>query len=125
MCNLNSEKGVSSWLSVLPISDHGLALHKMTARVFATITYQATVSAAFVSERHNDLRDFTGNLLTEVCRNVYIEPPLQALTGELLPHELQIQKMVLALMSVHKVFGVIVTIGHFLMFMSSPKCYLL
>ena len=29
--------------------------------------------------------------------------------------------MVLALMSVHKVFGVIITIGHFLMFMSSTQ----
>ena len=35
--------------------------------------------------RHNDLRDFTStcNLLTEVGPNVCIEPPLQALTGEL------------------------------------------
>ena len=29
----------------------------------------------------------TANLLTEVCPNVCIEPPLQALTGELLKHE--------------------------------------
>ena len=29
----------------------------------------------------------TANLLTEVCSNVCIEPPLQALTGELLTHE--------------------------------------
>ena len=36
---------------------------------------------------HNDLRDFTANLLTEVCTNVCIEPPLQALTGELLSHD--------------------------------------
>ena len=34
----------------------------------------------------NDLRDFTANLSTEVCPNVCIEPPLQALTGELLSH---------------------------------------
>ena len=37
----------------------------------------------FPSVRHNDLRDFAANLLTEVCPNVCIEPPLQALTGEL------------------------------------------
>ena len=35
----------------------------------------------------NYLRDFTANLLTEVCSNVCIEPPLQTLTGELLSHE--------------------------------------
>ena len=34
---------------------------------------------------------------------------------------LQIRKMVLALISVHKVFGVIVTIRHYLMFMSSSQ----
>ena len=37
--------------------------------------------------RHNNLRDFTANLFTDVCRNVCIEPPLQALTGELLSHD--------------------------------------
>ena len=36
---------------------------------------------------HNDLRDFTATLLTEVCPNVCIEPPLQALTGEMLLHD--------------------------------------
>ena len=41
----------------------------------------------FPSVRHNDLRNFTANLLTEVCLNVCIEPPLQALTGELLSHD--------------------------------------
>ena len=41
----------------------------------------------FPSVCPNDLRDFTANLLTEVCSNVCIEPPLQTLTGELLSHE--------------------------------------
>ena len=44
-------------------------------------------TGGFPSVRHNDLRDFTANLLTEVCPNVCIEPPLQALIGELLSHE--------------------------------------
>ena len=32
--------------------------------------------------RHNELRDFTASLLTEVCHNVAIEPKLQPLDGE-------------------------------------------
>ena len=34
------------------------------------------------SIRHNNIRDFTAKLLTEVCPNVEIEPALQPLTGE-------------------------------------------
>ena len=32
--------------------------------------------------RHNEIRDITASLLTEVCPNVAIEPPLQPLSGE-------------------------------------------
>ena len=40
----------------------------------------------------NDLRDVTANLSTEVCPNVCIEPPLQALTGELPLHNSSISE---------------------------------
>ena len=36
----------------------------------------------FPTIRHNELRDFTATLLTEVCHNVAKEPHLQPLTGE-------------------------------------------
>ena len=36
------------------------------------------------SIRHNDIRDLTAKILTEVCSNVSIEPSLQPLTGEIL-----------------------------------------
>ena len=36
----------------------------------------------FPSIRHNEIRDLTGNLVAEVCRNVSIEPHLQPITGE-------------------------------------------
>ena len=36
--------------------------------------------------RHNSLRDLTGELLDEVCKDVVIEPKLLPLTGEKLPH---------------------------------------
>ena len=36
--------------------------------------------------RHNEIRDFTANVLTEVCHGVCVEPTLQELNGESLPH---------------------------------------
>ena len=107
--NLYSEKGASSWLSVLSISDHGFALHKAAFHDAMCLRYNwqppnlpshcvcgssfntdhalTCPTGGFPFVRHNDLRDFTANLLTEVCPNVCIEPPLQALTGELLTHD--------------------------------------
>ena len=39
-------------------------------------------TGGFVSLRHNELRDLTGNMLMEASRNVEAEPLLQPLTGE-------------------------------------------
>ena len=36
--------------------------------------------------RHNEIRNLTANLLTEVCHNVVTEPPLQPLNGESFSH---------------------------------------
>ena len=36
----------------------------------------------FITIRHNDLRDLTANLLTEVCKDVDIEPQLLPVTDE-------------------------------------------
>ena len=36
----------------------------------------------FISQRHNELRDLTGLLLSEVCKDVCIEPALTELSGE-------------------------------------------
>ncbi len=38
----------------------------------------------FPSIWHNEIRDLTANLLTEVCSNVSTEPELQPITGEAL-----------------------------------------
>ena len=40
----------------------------------------------FPTIRHNEVRDITATLLSEVCHNVSIEPHLQSLTGEILSH---------------------------------------
>eukprot|EP00731_Ephydatia_muelleri_P019008 Em0011g1048a len=82
------EKSASSWLSVLPISDHGFALHKGAFRDAMCLRYKwqppnlpsrcacrssfntdhalTCPTGGFPSVRHNNLRDFTANLLTEL-----------------------------------------------------------
>ena len=37
-------------------------------------------------DMHNEIRDITATLLSEVCLDVAIEPHLQALSGEAFPH---------------------------------------
>ena len=36
----------------------------------------------FVTLRHNEVRDITATLLSEVCKDVELEPPLLILNGE-------------------------------------------
>ena len=101
---LTSEKGSSSWLTALPIEDHGFAMHKGEFRDALCLRYGwppdrlpskcecgssfsvdhalNCPKGAFPSIRHNELRDFTGDLLSEVCHDVSIEPLLQPLEGE-------------------------------------------
>ena len=98
------EKGKSAWLNALPIREHGFALHKSDFRDALCLRYNwhpprlpvqcacghgFTINHAmdchtggFPSKRHNDVRDLTAKLLTEVCPGVAIEPTLQPLNGE-------------------------------------------
>ena len=98
------EKGASSWLSALPIAEHGFALHKGAFRDVLCLRYgwhpghlptecacgrRFTVDHAlscpcggFQSLRHNGIRDVTADLLNEICHNVSTELELQPLSGE-------------------------------------------
>ena len=102
--NLAKGKGASTWLTVLPLTDHGFALHKSAFHDALALRYGWTPSKlpskcdsgnSFTVEhalscargglptiRHNEIRDLTANLLTEVCNDVRIEPELQAVTME-------------------------------------------
>ena len=102
--NLAKEKGASTWLTVLPLTDHGFALHKSAFHDALALRYgwtpcklpskcdcgnRFTVEHALSCARgglptirHNEIRDLTANLLTEVCNDVCIEPKLQAVTME-------------------------------------------
>ena len=101
-----SEKGASSWVVTLPIAEHNFALHKGSFRDALCLRYGwkptrmpshcvcgcnfsvehafSCPTGALPSIRHNDIRDLTAGLLTEVFPNVAIEPDLQPLSGETL-----------------------------------------
>ena len=104
--DLAMEHGSSSWLTSLPIEEFGFSLHKgaffdalalrygwLPARLPShctcgnTFTVEHSLSCprgGFPIIRHNEIRDLTANLLSEVCHDVRIEPDLQPLTGETL-----------------------------------------
>ena len=86
--------GTSNWLSTLPLEEKGFLLTKrefwdaVHLRYSWSLTSTPTKCACgahydisrafsykkggFVTQRHNELRDLTGNLLGEVCRDVCI-----------------------------------------------------
>ena len=101
----SKEKGVSAWLTAMPIEEHGFFLNKGEFRDVLHLRYgwdirntpQSCVCGSsfsinhavtckrggFLIQRHNDM---TAKLLTEVCHNVATEPPLQPLSGETFTH---------------------------------------
>ena len=104
--DLAQEKGASSWLTALPIDEFGFTLHKSAFRDALALRYGWPPSrtpttcacgsnfsvehalscpkGGFPIIRHNEVRDLTANLLSEVCHDVAIEPALQPLSGEVL-----------------------------------------
>ena len=104
-----SEKGASSWLLTMPIADHGFDLHKGAFRDALCLRYgwrphllpshcvcsqrlsiEHALSCSrggFPSIRHNEIRDLTADLMTEVCYGVGTEPGLQPVTKEQLTHK--------------------------------------
>ena len=102
--DLAKEKGASTWLTVLPLKEHGFSLHKAAFHDAMALRYgwspsnlppkcdcgsnftvEHALSCAkggFPSIRHNEIRDLTANLLTEVCSEVRIEPDLQPISSD-------------------------------------------
>jgi hypothetical protein len=105
---LAQDKGSSSWLATLPLEKYGFHLSKSDFRDALSLRYGwlpermpskcvcnetftidhalSCPRGAFPSIRHNEIRDFTGMLLTEVCHDVSLEPVLHPLSGEELQH---------------------------------------
>ena len=105
---LSQEKGASHWLTILPMAEHGFSLHKGAFRDGLCLRYgwkpeklptacacgkQFNVEHAlscnrggFPILRHNELRNITASMLSQVCPNVSVEPHLQPLNGEEMTH---------------------------------------
>ena len=98
------ETCASSWLSISPIRKYGFNLNKQTFWDGIYIRYNiplprmpsfcpcssrftmehalSCMKGGFISIRHNEVRDFTAELITETCSDVSIETPLQRVTNE-------------------------------------------
>ena len=103
-----TDNGASSWLSARPIEEHGFALHKGAFRDAVALRYgwepanlpsHCACGVSFDSchaltcskggltiARHNEIRDLTASLISEVCSDVEVEPRLQPLSGEQFLH---------------------------------------
>ena len=97
LIDLAREKGSSNWLIALPIESHGFLLHKGAFQDAISLRYgwqpsllpatcacgrSFTVDHAlncptggFPTLRHNEIWDFTANLISEVCHDVCVEHP--------------------------------------------------
>ena len=102
--SLSLEKGASIWLSTLPLKALGFHLNKSAFKDAIHLRYGWDIPdtpsfcqcgqnftldhilscpmGGFPTIRHNEVRDITASLLSEVCSNVTVEPLLQPLTGE-------------------------------------------
>ena len=101
---LLSARGASAWLTVLPLKEHGFQLSKQEFWDALALRYNWQLSSipvtcvcgkpftadhamvcafgGFPTVRHNEVRDLTAELLTEVCHSVAVEPTLLPLSGE-------------------------------------------
>ena len=98
------EPGASTWLSALPVEEHGFCLSKSSFRDALSLRFgwqlpdlsskcacgkSFSVDHAMMYHkgglptlRHNEVCDLTAALLAETCTGVSVEPPLQALDDE-------------------------------------------
>ena len=102
-----SERGVSTWLTAIPMTKYGFQLNKQAFKDALCLRYDrmperlpshcpcgevfpvahafSYPKGALPSIRHNCVRDITAQLLTKVCPDVGIEPTLQPLLGKSFP----------------------------------------
>ncbi len=63
-----------------------LPSHCVCGKFFTVEHALSCPRGGFPSIRHNEIRDMTATLMSEVCHNVKIEPGLQPVTGEQFEH---------------------------------------
>ena len=108
LIDLSSEKGASSWLTSLPLTEYGFHLNKQHFLDAICMRYDLPISDAprscscgeaysvnhcltcksggYVILRYTTVRDTIKDLLNEICKDVCVEPPLLPITGEDLPN---------------------------------------
>ena len=101
------ETGVSSWLTALPIKENGFFLEKQAFWDILYLRYNIQLKnlpskcvcgksftidhalscprGGFIAIRHNEIRNFTAEILSECYHDVHVEPMLTPLTGENFP----------------------------------------
>ena len=104
---LSSEKGASIWLTSLPLQEYGFRLNKQQFSDAICMRYDLRPAdvprscacgedysinhcltckkGGYVHVRHNVVRDTVHELMTEICKDVQLEPALLPVTGESLP----------------------------------------
>ena len=105
---MNQEKGASNWLSSLPLRENGFSLNKQEFYDAVALRYGLPIenipdmcvcgqnfsvdhamrckTGGYVAIRHNEVRDVTYEMMSEVCRDVEKEPQLLPITGEKLQY---------------------------------------
>ena len=104
LVKISTEKGVSNWLTMLPITEHGFELSKQQFWDSVRLRYGWEIrnlptfcpcgskfdiqdsmgckKGGFVSISHNNLGDLTTRIVSEVCKDTEIERKLLLLSGE-------------------------------------------
>ena len=100
-----SSRGASSWLTALPLKEHGFVLNKQQFHDALLLRYNlpfqntplscacgkvntiehclSCALGGYVYMRHNNIRDLTANILLEAgCKDVEVEPQLLPISGE-------------------------------------------
>ena len=128
--DLAQERGASSWLTILPLEEFGLTLHKGAFRDAIALRYgwkpalipsTCACGTSFSVEhalscpmggfpivRHNEVRDLTAKLMSEVYHDVCIEPTCNQSPVRHSPVPQLLPRTVPGLMLLLTVFGVVV-----------------
>ncbi len=98
-------KGASAWLTALPLKDEGFVLNKRFDAVALRYRWQlkrlpqycacgknfdmdhamSCMKGGYIHRRHDRIRDLFARVMEDVAHGVRTEPPLQPLSGEILP----------------------------------------
>ena len=103
LLDLSTENTAYNWFTTIPLIEHDFYLNKTVFRDSIRIPYDVTLKyllarcvcgkifnlehalsckkGGFITLRHNEVRDFTANQLSEICHDVWLEPQLKTTDG--------------------------------------------